>query len=198
MADQGGLQLLPETRKKIEFNVPGENKFLYAGGVVIILVVIVSAGLMWQRQSLEQELAAIDSKIVDLEKQRDTKAEANILILKKQLSLINQMLSNHILWSQGLSKIGDNLQNQVQFKVLSTSMSENRITFTARTNSYAAIARQIAAFTNEPAITDTSLNSVTVMTNGNLEFSMTLNFDRNKFVKRSDLPSGNQPREASR
>jgi len=40
MPNQGGLQLLPETRKSISVTVPGENRVLYIGIVILIVSIL--------------------------------------------------------------------------------------------------------------------------------------------------------------
>ncbi len=88
MPDQNGLQLLPETRRRIEINVPGENRIIYTGITVLILTLVLSGGLYFYKNTLEDTKTGLDVKIANLEKDRDKKVEQNLLTLSKQLSLI--------------------------------------------------------------------------------------------------------------
>ncbi|OGN01001.1 MAG: hypothetical protein A3I26_02460 [Candidatus Yanofskybacteria bacterium RIFCSPLOWO2_02_FULL_43_10] len=183
MPDQNGLQLLPETRRKIEVKVPGENRFIYAGTAVLVLMLVLTGGLYFYKGMLEDTKTGLDAQIINLEKERDKKIEANLLTLSKQLSLISTLLDSHIVWSKALSKIENSLQPQVQFLSFSAAVSDNRFEFKALANNYTVVARQIAALVSDDSIKDIALNNVHVLTNGKLEFSIKLEFDKTKFIK---------------
>ena len=183
MPDQNGLQLLPETRRKIEINVPGENRIIYAGITVLILMLVLSGGLYFYKNSLEDTKTGLDAQIVSLEKDRDKKVETNLLTLSKQLSLMSTLLDSHIVWSKALSKVENLLQPQVQFLSFSAAVSDNRFEFKALATNYTVVARQIAAFVSDDSIKDITLTNVHVLTTGKLEFSIKLEFDKTKFLK---------------
>ena len=183
MPDQNGLQLLPETRRKIEINVPGENRIIYAGITVLILMLVLSGGLYFYKNSLEDTKTGLDAQIVSLEKDRDKKVETNLLTLSKQLLLMSTLLDSHIVWSKALSKVENLLQPQVQFLSFSAAVSDNRFEFKALATNYTVVARQIAAFVSDDSIKDITLTNVHVLTTGKLEFSIKLEFDKTKFLK---------------
>ena len=183
MPNQNGLQLLPETRRKIEVRVPGENRLIYAGTAILVLTLILTGGLYFYKSSLEDSKTGLDAQIINLEKDRDKKVEANLLTLSKQLSLISTLLDSHIVWSKALSKVEGLLQPQVQFLSFSAAVSDNRFEFKALATNYTVVARQIAAFVSDDSIKDVALNNVHVLTTGKLEFSIKLEFDKTKFLK---------------
>ena len=183
MPDQNGLQLLPETRRKIEVKVPGENRLIYAGTTVLILMFVLIGVLYFYKSSLEDTKIGLDVKITNLEKERDKKVEANLLTLNKQLSLISTLLDSHIIWSKAFNKVEGLLQPQVQFLSFAAAVSDNRFEFKALANNYTVVARQIAAFVSDDSIKDISLTNVHVLTTGKLEFSIKIEFDKTKFVK---------------
>src|SRR3989344_1834835 len=175
MSDQNGLQLLPETRRKIAIKVPGENRFISTGITIIVLMLVLSGGLFYYKISLENKMSGLDLELAALEKKRDNKVESNLLILDKQLSLISNLLDSHVVWSKALSKIESLLQPQVQFVSFSAAVGDNRFEFKALATSFTVVAKQIAAFASDPSIRDVSLNDVHVLTSGRLEFSVKLN-----------------------
>src|SRR3990167_599202 len=183
MPDQNGLQLLPETRRKIEVKVPGENRLINMGIAVLVLMLVLVGGLYFYKITLEDRKTGLDTQIVNLEKERDKKVEANLLTLSKQLSLISTLLDSHIVWSKALSKVEGLLQPQVQFLSFSAAVSDNRFEFKALATNYTVVARQIAAFVSDDSIKDVVLNNVRVLTNGKLEFNIELEFDKTKFLK---------------
>ena len=183
MSDQNGLQLLPETRKKIEIRVPGENRLVYTGITVLILVFVLVGGLYFYKKSLENQKTELDAEIVRLDKDRNKDIETNLLTLNKQLSLLSTLLDSHILWSKALNKIENLLQPQVQFLSFSAAVIDNRFEFKALAANYTVVARQIASFVSDDSIKDIALTDVHVLTSGKLEFSIKLEFDKTKFIK---------------
>ena len=183
MPDQNGLQLLPETRRKIEVKVPGENRLINMGIAVLVLMLVLVGGLYFYKITLEDRKTGLDTQIVNLEKERDKKVEANLLTLSKQLSLISTLLDSHIVWSKALSKVEGLLQPQVQFLSFSAAVSDNRFEFKALATNYTVVARQIATFVSDDSIKDISLTNVHVLTTGKLEFTIKLEFDKTKFLK---------------
>jgi|SRR3989338_2251952 len=187
MSDQkGGLQLLPETRRRVDIKVPGENKFLFSGAAVLAAVFVLFLGLNFYSSFLTKKIASIDNDLMILEKQRDKKNEESLLLLDKQLVLISRLLNDHIFWSRGLAKVESLLQNQIQFESFSASTIDGKFSFKALAANYAVVARQIASFISDGAIKDVSLNNVNTLTNGKLEFNMKLDLDKNKFLKQQD------------
>ena len=183
MPDQGGIQLLPESRRKIDIRIPGENRWIYAGIAALVLVFSVAAGLAFYRGGLEDQLAGLDTNLTNLEKQRDKKVEANLLVLKQQLSMTTQLLNNHIFWSKALAKIEALTQPQVQFSTFNAMAEEGKVDIKAFTLNYTVLARQIAAYVSDDSIKDIDLNNVRVLTNGRLEFTLRITFDKNKFIR---------------
>lgn len=184
MANQDGLQLLPETRKKIEVITPGENKVIAIGGIIFSITAVLVGILYFYKNSLENKLTSLDAQIVQLEQRRNRQAEQNILIFNKQVSMLSDMLDKHAYWSTAFSKIEGLLQNQVQISSMTTSLSENKIDIRAIAANYTTIARQIASFLSDGSIKDITLSRVNTLTNGHLEFNMQILFDRSNFLKK--------------
>lgn len=182
MPDVGGLQLLPETRKKIEVRMPGQNRPLVFGLIFVFLVAGLYLGLMFYKNSLLSSITQVDAELAALEKSRDKKLEQKLLGLKNQLSVIAPLISSHLFWSQGLTKVQSLVQPQVQFKSINVDTSAAKIVFQATAASYTTIAKQIAAFYTDDSITDIVLNKATSLPTGNIDFTMQLIFDPNKFL----------------
>ncbi len=182
MADKGGLQLLPENRKRIDVKIPGENRLTQIGSALIVLVLVVSGGLWLYSDRLANQIMDEDQKLAALENQRDKKAEQNLITLSKQVDITSQILKNHIYWSVGLSKIEAALQNNIQFKSLSTILGEENLRIRALSDNYATIAKQLAAFVADDSIKDVTLDGVTTLTSGKLDFNAKINFNKSKFL----------------
>jgi len=182
MADKGGLQLLPENRKRIDVNIPGENNMIYIGVGLIALVLVVYGGLWFYSNNLTGQISADDQQLATLESQRDKTAEQNLITLSKQMAITSQIIKNHIYWSQGLSKIESALQSNVQFKSISAILGESSLHIRALADNYTTIARQLAAFVADDSITDITLDGVSSLTSGKLDFNTSIKFDPTKFL----------------
>lgn len=182
MPDKGGIQLLPETRKKIEVNIPGENRLIYIGVALCVAVLVVYGGILFYSSSLNSQIAADDTQLQAIEKARNKTAEQNLITLSKQLAITAQVVKNHIYWSTAFSRIEAALQPSVQFESFSGNTSDSNVRFRATSDNYANIAKQIAAFVADDSIKDVSLDGVNILTNGKLDFSGKITFDPTKFL----------------
>ncbi len=185
MPDIGGLQLLPETRKKIEIKIPGQNRTLVLGFVALVLVIGLYFGLTVYKQSLLSAFSSIDQQLSDIEKSRDKQAESKLLDLNKQLAVVNPLISSHFLWSEAFAKIQSLVQPQVQFKTVNADALGKKILITGVAANYSTIARQIAAFYTMESVTDIILNKVQSQPTGQVELTMQLFFDLAKLPAKS-------------
>jgi hypothetical protein len=185
MADIGGLQLLPETRKKIEVRMPGQNKPLVLSLIFTGIILGLYLGLTFYKNSILSSISRVDEQLTALEKSRDKKLEQKLLNLQRQLSVVGPLINSHTFWSQGFSKIQSLVQPQVRFKSLNADGPGAKIIFQATAANYTVIAKQIAAFYSDDSITDILLNKATTIPNGNIDFTMQLVFDPAKFLMKS-------------
>jgi hypothetical protein len=185
MPNIGGLQLLPETRKKIEISIPGQNRLLILSLVLAGLLVLTYVGLKMYENSIVSSLDPIDQELQNIEKSRDKEVETQLIGLGKQFATIKPLLDAHILWSQALTKVQRITLPRVQFQSLTSSASSKKFLFKAIADNYTTVAKQIAAFYGEDSITDLQLNRVATLTDGKVEFSMELVFDPSKFLNKA-------------
>lgn len=182
MPDIGGLQLLPETRRKIEIKVPGQNRSLIFAFILVSIIVALYFGLNFYKSSLFDKITAIDSKLTELETSRDKKTEQNLLALNKQLSAVGGLISNHVFWSEAFGRIQALVLPQTQFQTLTADTPGRKIIVKGVSSSYTTMARQIAALYTLEAITDIILNKVANLPTGKVEFTMQISFDPKKLL----------------
>ncbi|MBI2063355.1 MAG: hypothetical protein HYT61_03940 [Candidatus Yanofskybacteria bacterium] len=176
MSDIGGLQLLPETRKKIEIKLPGQNRILVLSFIVLALFLGIYFGLVFYKQSLLSTLSSIDKQLSDFEKSRDKHTETKLLDLNQQLAVVNPLIGSHLLLSEAFTKIQSLVQPQVQFKSINVDVLGKKILITALAANYTTIARQIASFYTIDSVTDIILNKVQSQPTGQVELTMQLFF----------------------
>lgn len=180
---QGGtIQLLPETRRKLDIKIPGENRPLYLGLAVLGLVILVFAGLKVYASILTNSLVSLNNQALELEKKRDRDFEKNLLVLKKRFSSAQTLVANHIVWSNALTKIQSLTPPQSQMDTFFADTQATKIELKGRAPSYTVVAQQIASFLSDGAITDIDLNKVTSLSTGLLEYEMKIIFDKDKLL----------------
>lgn len=184
MAEIGGLQLLPETRKKIELQIPGENRYLYSGIALLSLVLAIFAAVYLYNRSLEEQMASYDNRLSGLESKRNKSDEQDLLAFSKQAGLMTTALANHIFWTQALAKISSLTQNQVQVKSLSASVDKKEVILTANAANYSTIARQVASFISDDSIADVNVGEMKTQTSGRLEFTLQLQYSPAKLLQK--------------
>lgn len=182
MPDQGGISLLPESRRRLEITVPGENRPLYHGGAVLLLVILIFAGLKFYTSYLTSGLAEIEGEFNLIENQRDRQFEQEVLKLNKQFSLVGNTLKGHLIWSNVLSSVQSRIPSQIQIRSLLGDTNEAKLEISGRALNYTTVAKQIAALLSYESVTDVTLDKVSVFSSGVLEYNMRVRFDKNKFL----------------
>ncbi|MBI2063618.1 MAG: hypothetical protein HYT65_01335 [Candidatus Yanofskybacteria bacterium] len=182
MPDIGGLQLLPETRRKIEVSLPGQNRSLILSLIILALVIGLYFSLLTYKRSLFSSMTAINQQLEELEKSRDKQMEIRLLDLNNQLSVVNPLISSHFFWSEAFTKIQSLVQPQVQFKSINADALGKKILITALAANYTTIARQIASFYTIDSVTDIILSKVQTQPTGQTELTMQLFFDPSKML----------------
>ncbi|MBI4160551.1 MAG: hypothetical protein HY506_01435 [Candidatus Yanofskybacteria bacterium] len=182
MPDIGGIQLLPETRRKIDVRVPGQNRSIVLSCVFGVIVIAIYMALNTYSGSLRDQINDVDRQLTDLEASRDKKSEQNILAVQKQLSLVGSVIDSHIYWSEGFTKIQSLILPQVQVETLNADIVNQKVLIGGVAADYITMARQIAALYTLDSITDIALNKVASNPAGRVDFTMQISFEGNKFL----------------
>ncbi|MBI2676791.1 MAG: hypothetical protein HYX21_02490 [Candidatus Yanofskybacteria bacterium] len=182
MPEQGLIQLLPETRRKLEIKLPGENRPVYLATGFLVLVFLVFGGLKIYSSSLKNNLKSLDQEAVALETSRDRAFESELLVLNKRFALSSGLINEHIIWSGALSKLQNLMPKQSQMDTFFADSQAGKIELKGRAVSYTVIAQQIASFLTDEAVADIELNKINSLSSGVLEYDMKIVFDKNKFL----------------
>lgn len=181
MADSnGGLQLLPETRRKIDVYIPGQNRWLALGLGWVILVVLVWGGLWFYRHAVEGKIADADRALKQIDDSRQPADEAKLLQLKAAITAAKPVLAGHVVWSTALARVQGLVLPAVQFDNLSAKLDKQEYNFKAFASSFVTVAKQIAAFYSDDAITNLEIGRLTARPDGKVEFTAKLTLDLNK------------------
>ena len=181
--EQGGtISLLPESRRRLEISVPGENKPIYYGASVVLLVLLIFAGMKLYSAALTGKLSDIENEISQNEAQRDKKFEQEALVLKKQFSLVGNILSKHLIWSNAVLTVQNLTPPQIQLETLLGDAHEARLDIKGKATTYTVIAKQMAALLSNEGVVDIALDKVSTFSTGVLEYNMRVFFNKDKFL----------------
>ena len=184
MPDKGGVQLLPETRKKIEVKVPGENRLFAFGFVMLLIIAGGYFALDTYVQTLIDKMSSLDTELLALEEKRDKKMEVQLSDLAKQTQLVVSTLSGHTFFTQAFAKLENLLHPQVHLKAVSLSALSNEIKILIEAQGYTAIARQISAFLADDGVEDLKIGSIRASDTGFIEIPISVNVKKtNYFLK---------------
>lgn len=180
--NNGVVQLLSGSRRRLDVSVPGENRPIFAGVVFLVLAALSFGGLSFYLSNLRDRLSALDSEFNLQEDKRDQKKELEILTWNKKLSLAGDLIGNHIVWSRAMQKIHDLTPPQVQFSSFRAELQEGKIEIESAAPSYTVIAKAIAALSGDPVFTDVSLNKISGLSSGLLEYDLRVDFAKDKLL----------------
>ena|SRR3989338_11460078 len=176
------IQLLPETRTRLDLGTNGGKKFFISGAAILAVSVALVLLLSWYKGSLEQRISQIDSDLTALESKRDKKFENNLLVLDRQISLVASLLDKHVYWSTALDKVERLLQTQVQ--ITRVELKEHSIIeVDGVAANYSTVAKQIAAFLTDSAVDDVGLRGVRATNTGVVEFTMQIKIKPESLLK---------------
>jgi len=178
------LQLLPGTKKRLGIKVKGENRFLYIGSAILGAVIVSMFALGRYQTNLEDQLTQVNDQISIVEKSRKKSEEVGLKVLQQRLSLISELIDSHTYWTKGLTSIAGLMQNDVRLESFSGDANLGSIGIAVQASSYAALARQVASFLTESAISDLSFGKTNTTSEGLVETSITIKFNR-EFIKNS-------------
>jgi hypothetical protein len=183
MPEKQDIQLLPETKRSMTVKVPGENKLLFIGAVVLVCILAGSYLIVRMKNSEYDRLLDLDKQLISIEEQRSSSEEERLLSLSKQLKIINTVMANHLYWTQGLSKFQSIISEETGVKNLSIAYSGDEISvdFPAKALNYISVARQLAAFLADTDIKSVNMGGITIA-EGLLEFNVSLKIDSKKYL----------------
>lgn len=178
MPYKGGVQLLPESQRRPTLaSYTSGNSYFYVGVAIGIAVIIIGAILGGYRASLKDRIAKIDGQIQATEDARNKDHEKILLDVAKQSSVMRSLMDGKIYWSQALGAMEKMMQTGVQLTSMDADTSKGTITFRAAAPTYAAVARQLAAFVAGTGVSDISVSSVENTQDGSVDFSGVLLID---------------------
>ena len=121
------IQLLPGTKKRLGLKVRGENRFLYIGSAILGAVLAVGFWYQYESTNLRNEISDLDDELVRVEARRDSGTENSIIDVGRRLSLISNMLDEHIYWTKAIAKVESLMREEVQVENIELDSNRKKI-----------------------------------------------------------------------
>ena len=178
MPYKGGVQLLPETQRRPTLSsYTSGNSYFYAGVTIGIAVIVVGAIFGGYKANLKDRIDALDGQLQASEDGRNKDHERALLDIAKQSRVMRTLLESKIYWSQALGYMERMMQSGVQLQSLDADVTKGTIGFRATAPTYAAVAKQLAAFVAGTGVEDISVNTIETNPQGAIDFSGELKID---------------------
>lgn len=173
---------MPETERRPTLSSYTSGNTYFWTGIAIGLFVLVAFGVLsGYASNLNDQIAKLDGQLDQTEAQRDKTAEQVLLDAQTQSRTMKSVLGSKTYWTQALAQMEQMMQSSVTLTSLDASATKGTIGFSATADSYASVARQLAAFAAGTGISDISLGSVKA-TQGGVEFQGVLTIDTKKLL----------------
>jgi hypothetical protein len=184
MPYKGGVQLLPETQRRPTLaSYTSGNSYFYAAVTLGVVFLVLSAILGGYKANLNDQIAALDGKMSVQENARNKTQEQELVNASKQSNVMKGLLAGKLYWSQALDRMQQMMQTSVTMTDFDAQAAKGTITFRATADSFASVARQLAAFVAATGVNDITINSIKSVSAG-VEFDGILLIDTNAMLKK--------------
>lgn len=189
MPYKGGVQLLPETQRRTSLSsYTSGNRYFYAAVGLGAVIIVISAVLAGYKANLRDQIDTIDGKMSVSESGRNKKQEQDLIDASKQSSIMKNLLAKKLYWSQALVSMQQMMQSSVTLTELQATAAKGTIAFRATADSYASVAKQLAAFVAATGVDDISLQTVKATTGGTVEFDGNLIINTKTMLTKQPSP----------
>lgn len=169
---------MPESQRRPTLrSYTSGNTYFYGAVTVGIIVLVVSAIMSSYRANLTDRINALDGQMVAGDSARNKENEQELIAASQQSKVMKRLLANKSYWSQALQRMQQMMQTSVKLTRMDATAEKGTIAFQATADSYASVARQLAAFSAAIGVNDITVNTIKATTRGTVEFNGTLLID---------------------
>lgn len=149
---------------------------LFSIGIFVVVVAIYIALVFVYTPYLNSQLTTAQNKISQLAQAVSPTDATNLVTLYSQVSNVQSLLTNHVLFSQFLTWLGANTEANVSYNQFSFALGTgNLVTLSGVAPSEADVNEQVAIFEASPAVQSVSVSNVGQPAGGaGAQFSATL------------------------
>jgi Tfp pilus assembly protein PilN len=154
--------------------------------VVVLFAVLVAggwAGLNYYKKSLDNKIAAVDSRIAELQSNENKESAQKIKQLQQNLKTVRPLLAGHIFSSAALELLEGLTLPQVRYDKFDLKTDGAIISLSGEAQTYNVLAKQIAILNSDKRIVGVETNKVALNQSGGVSFQLTISLDPSLFKK---------------
>ena len=173
---------MPEARRHVEIKGQKKRGSIFLGIVLVVLAVAAFIAADFYLTSVNDELAGLDEQVLGINKRRDKEAEKEVRTLNSQLSLIGNLLDNHIFWTKGFDKLEDLTVPQLKYISLKANVDHGEITARVNATSFSELAKQISSYFADENFESVDAKDISLRPNGQIEATLLIKFNPDNFI----------------
>jgi Tfp pilus assembly protein PilN len=141
--------------------------------LVILSLLLYEATIIYKNK-LKISLEGIKQEISLLANKRMPDQEEAIIDLDTKISLLKEVFQNHTYWSEIFERIESLTMSDVYFQDAKLTMELDKISlqFSASTDTYKSLAKQMLVFQEEPIIQRVEISNITLSEEGGIKFGL--------------------------
>jgi Fimbrial assembly protein (PilN) len=160
----------------------------FSGGLLVVTLLMYFFMTLVYEPHLKSEILNTQNQVVQLSQEISPDDQANLITFYSQISNLQSLLQDHVLFGQFLTWLGQNTQSDVYYSQLSFA-SGDQITLTGNAKSEADVNQQVAIFEGSPEVQKVSVSTVGLSAASGLwQFTATLIINPSIFTATSTLP----------
>lgn len=169
---------MPESQRRPTLrSYTSGNSYFYFALFLGAIILVASATLGGYKKNLTEKIDAVRGQLSAQEKARVAEQEKALVAASKQSKIMKQLLDNKLYWSQALQRIEQMMQVSVKLTGVDATAEKGIVSFRASADSYASVARQLAAFAAASGVKDMVINNIESTTGGSVLFAGDLIID---------------------
>lgn len=157
------VNLIPAELRSAESSVKAIKKISIAGGISILLVVIVFLGLSFVGSANQQKIINLQQEVKLYEEgvQASQDTIEQLTIFTEQTQKVGELLQGQERWSRLFDMLEQDTIDDVYYKSVNIA-SDDKVVLQVVARSYYDLARQYKIFDNNPNIKDLTMNSASL------------------------------------
>jgi len=171
------ISLIPKRKERKKLSLDAslirENKAVVIAMIPLITVIGIYVGMSIYVGILEGGIEDIKRESEEIQVQRDTEAEEEVINFDQRIERISSLLDSHVHSTKLFDFIEDNTHPRVQFTAFSFGSTENLIFMSGVTANYVTLGEQIISLQQKEQISSLTLSDVALIKSGQVGFSVT-------------------------
>jgi len=179
------ISLIPKRKERKGFaldrNLIKENKIVAVAAVPLLLAFLIYGAIYIYIGYLKGNIEDIKNKAQEIQAQRDTEAEKDVVDFDLKLLRLSSLLDSHIYSYKLFDFIEENTHPKVQLIDFNFEIDESLVSMKGLTTSYLTFAEQIIALKQKEQVSDAVISEVDIDKSGQISFEVSFKVDQSLY-----------------